>query len=160
MQRRKNPKTYFHRALAKYGIDKFDWKIIYKSNDEYDTHFVKEEMFIKKLNTYSPSGYNCTAGGGGSAIIVTPERRRKIRATMKERGINFASLGATEAARKYWTGRHQSEEHRQKRAELQRRKLTVNGVTYASCKEAALRLGVCAATITNLIRKGVARKHE
>lgn len=58
----------FHRALKKYGIENFEWKIIdcAKTDDEIKE---KEIYWIKKLNTCirskNSNGYNITLGGEG-----------------------------------------------------------------------------------------------
>jgi group I intron endonuclease len=56
--------SYLHKAINKYGVDSFDWEIIYEchSNDELDYW---EMYFINKYNSMAPGGYNLTCGGGG-----------------------------------------------------------------------------------------------
>lgn len=74
-EKRKNEHIYdidddlpFHRALKKYGVENFEWKII---DYAYSSEEIKEKeiYWIKKLNTcihsQSSNGYNITLGGEG-----------------------------------------------------------------------------------------------
>ena len=61
----KRPKSIFHKALVKYGFDKFEWKILYEDQDEAIL-YQKEKDYIKELNTITPYGYNLTTGGDGN----------------------------------------------------------------------------------------------
>lgn len=54
----------FHKALRKYGFEKFKWEILFQSVNE-DILFKVELMMILELNTKVPSGYNLTDGGDG-----------------------------------------------------------------------------------------------
>ena len=66
----------FHRALRKYGIRSFSWRILYESNiPEELAH--QECKYIKECNTKRPAGYNLTSGGDG-AVGRTPEVIAKI----------------------------------------------------------------------------------
>ena len=55
-------KTAFDKALHKYGIENFEYRIIdtAKTIDELNA---KEIFWIKKLNTIAPGGYNLCYGG-------------------------------------------------------------------------------------------------
>jgi len=69
---------YFHKALRKYGIDNFDWKILKycKNKNELDRW---EKYYITIFNTKVPIGYNLTNGGEGSlGRILTPKQRKKL----------------------------------------------------------------------------------
>tara|TARA_R110000868_G_scaffold403369_2_gene680548 strand:- start:5 stop:580 length:576 start_codon:yes stop_codon:yes gene_type:complete len=54
----------FYDAIRKYGWDKFQWQIIYQSEDKEHTLNVMEPHFIKEHNTFN-QGYNMTEGGEG-----------------------------------------------------------------------------------------------
>lgn len=58
-------KTYFHRAISKYGKDSFVWETIEycSSKEELDN---MEYHYIVQYNSHVPSGYNMTLGGEGS----------------------------------------------------------------------------------------------
>ena len=82
----KNPKDYFHRAIAKYGFDKFKYEVIFKTVS-YNTSKMKlildtmEVYFIKKYDTMNPRiGYNTTKGGDGIlGHRHTDEARQKMK---------------------------------------------------------------------------------
>lgn len=58
----------FHKALAKYGLDAFEWEIIDHAKTDKEVK-EKEVYWIKKLNTCihsrNSNGYNITLGGEG-----------------------------------------------------------------------------------------------
>lgn len=61
-------KTYFHRALKKYGPDAFDWGIV-QAFDTEDEAKQAEIFWIAELNTnhcHGGFGFNSTFGGDGS----------------------------------------------------------------------------------------------
>lgn len=156
----RDPQWHFHRAIAKYGKDAFDWQILEESNDqEYALH-VLEELHIRQQNShaYDGHGYNYSYGGNGAGRPVTEERKKKISETLKRRGINFVKTGATEAARAAVLGTKQSKEHKLKRAKARSRSVTIDGVTYSSGREAAKLLGVVPSTISSWVKSGKAIK--
>ena len=64
----------FHRAIRKYGIENFNWEILYKCYDNLELN-LKEIEFIKKLNPMPPNGYNLSTGGtGGNNISFNPNK--------------------------------------------------------------------------------------
>jgi group I intron endonuclease len=85
-------KSYFLRALKKYGLDAFEWMTICEcfSRKELDD---KEIFYIKELNTVYPNGYNITLGGGGMSGFKHSEKTLN-----KVRGDNHWTrrLGITE----------------------------------------------------------------
>jgi len=64
-------KTKFYDAIRKYGIENFDWKIIYQSKDKLHCKEIMESYFIKEYDTYF-NGYNMTMGGDGVDIGTKP----------------------------------------------------------------------------------------
>jgi len=68
---------HFHRALRKYGFDKFVWEKICNCNSKKDLS-KKEIEFIKKYDTYDGDGYNMTPGGDGVGCKHSEETKRKI----------------------------------------------------------------------------------
>lgn len=67
---------YFKRALIKYGIDSFDWRVIDKAytTEELD---LKESFWIEFFKTTDPiNGYNLK--GGGDAPYLNESTRKKI----------------------------------------------------------------------------------
>lgn len=59
-----NREGKFYDAIRKYGWDKFQWEILYQSEDKKHTLNVMESHFIKEHNTFN-RGYNMTEGGEG-----------------------------------------------------------------------------------------------
>jgi group I intron endonuclease len=76
---RKNKQYPLYRAIAKYGVDNFEWEILYQSDDRDHTLNVIEEQMIKKHNTHfrEGHGYNMTYGGEGTKGWVPTEETRK-----------------------------------------------------------------------------------
>ena len=73
--------TYLKSAIKKYGIDKFDFKLICICFD-YDLD--KYEIdYIKKYNTVVPNGYNLREGGNSSKHHE--ETKKKISEKLKNR---------------------------------------------------------------------------
>lgn len=83
---KQNSKFAFHRALAKYGSDSFDWLIIDTANNLHDLN-AKEQRYIKLYESFGPTGYNMTAGGEGQTgwnpsnetrLLWSEQRKGKI----------------------------------------------------------------------------------
>lgn len=77
---KQHPKTFFHRALKKYGEESFCWNII-EYCEESDLSS-REIFYISKFRTYigfdDCNGYNMTIGGEGGATINTHPDRSNI----------------------------------------------------------------------------------
>lgn len=54
----------FHRAIAKYGIDAFEWHVL-ETCDSIESLNAKEKDYIKLYESFGPKGYNMTEGGEG-----------------------------------------------------------------------------------------------
>jgi group I intron endonuclease len=62
-------KTHFAKALAKYGIDAFDWETVFESDDK-DSLDVVEKNFIEKYSNEMPGIlYNIASGGQNNVNI-------------------------------------------------------------------------------------------
>ena len=61
---RNNHSGYLYNAIRKYGEDNFEFKVILK-NIPIDKLNYYECLWIQKLNTKCPNGYNLTDGGEG-----------------------------------------------------------------------------------------------
>jgi group I intron endonuclease len=106
---------YFHRALAKYGPEAFEWSVLDECDDLKVLNAL-ERLFIRRLNTRSPNGYNLTDGGEGGCGNHSEETKRKIGAKSKLKW-NFerpCHPNTKNAASKYWRGRKRSEETKRK----------------------------------------------
>jgi group I intron endonuclease len=84
----KNPKTTFHHALAKYGHDEFEWKVIYKCKDINELNTL-EVKFISEYNSYK-NGYNSTTGGDGG-YEFSDDVLKKIGDCTKRRNILYGN---------------------------------------------------------------------
>jgi group I intron endonuclease len=70
-------KFAFHRAIAKYGAESFEWVVLDTVNnlDELNN---KEKYFIKLFESFGPNGYNMTLGGEGQSGWVPSQETRKV----------------------------------------------------------------------------------
>lgn len=77
---------YIHRAMNKYGVDKFVFDAIYQSTDGDHCLKVMESHFIKEYGSFG-TGYNLTQGGekppSQKGVKKTAEHRAKIAAAHK-----------------------------------------------------------------------------
>lgn len=58
--------TPFHRAIRKYGIDNFEYRILADEIDDNELLNQLEIYYIKKFNSVVPNGYNVSNGGDSS----------------------------------------------------------------------------------------------
>jgi group I intron endonuclease len=73
-----DPNRTLYKAFAKYGIDNFNFDIIYQSYNEKHTKSM-EKYFVSEYNSYG-SGYNMTEGGDDNN---TPKLRKQNSKRMK-----------------------------------------------------------------------------
>lgn len=74
---------FFHNALRKYGIDNFEWEVIYQSKDGQHCLKKMETHFIEQYNTFN-DGYNMTLGGEGVlGYKLSEESKNKISISKK-----------------------------------------------------------------------------
>jgi group I intron endonuclease len=67
--------TYIQRAIQKYGLENFEkWVLIHCKNEQANFY---EILWVRKLKTKSPNGYNLTDGGDG-CVNSTIEVRKKL----------------------------------------------------------------------------------
>lgn len=93
----RNPKYYFHRAIAKYGADQFTLELVeevpWEQLDE------REQYWIATKHTQYPHGYNSTPGGNNT---VSPLQdlcgRRFGRWVVQERAVPVTA----KHSRTYW----------------------------------------------------------
>jgi group I intron endonuclease len=91
---RKNKRYPIYRAIQKYGIENFEWEVLYQSEDREHTLNVVENKMILEHNTHfrDGHGYNMTYGGEGAfGWMPSEETKRKIglansRSTLTEDG--------------------------------------------------------------------------
>ncbi len=83
-------KSYFIRAIDKYGINKFKWEIIKVCNNINELN-KWEKYYIKKFNSFGKGGYNLT--NGGLNYIVSEETKKKTRDAATERMDSYLNCG-------------------------------------------------------------------
>ncbi len=76
-------------AFEKYGVDNFDFEVIYQSKDREHTIKEAELLFIKLHNAYGSGGYNLNEGGQDNN---TPEKRKRASERMR---LNNPMTGRT-----------------------------------------------------------------
>ena len=69
--------SLIHSAINKYGVDSFDFEVLFEFNKvNYDLMNILEIAYIKYFNSLSPNGYNLDSGGKNK--IPSDETRKKI----------------------------------------------------------------------------------
>ena len=107
MQHLRSNQTYFDKALNKYGIEGFEYKIIDTAQNPVELN-KKEIYWIDKLNSLKPNGYNLCAGGKtSSGYRHTYESKRKMSVTKKK-------LGSMKGNKNHYYGKNHTEEIKQK----------------------------------------------
>lgn len=119
----KQDNMYFHNALRKYGIKKFDWKILQKCDTIEELNRL-EIHYIKLYDTFN-NGYNLTKGGNGSVgCIPSIETRQKISKAhigMKYSEKTKRKLSECRRGSKHpWFGRKHSEKSKLKMSEAKK----------------------------------------
>jgi group I intron endonuclease len=103
-------RSFFGRAIRKYGLDNFKWYILEKNLDKEDA-FLAEEWFIRYYKSFwKMNGYNLTYGGDGIfgyKFVVDenwsskrPEVRKKISETVRKNSKMRGNTHTEEAKRK------------------------------------------------------------
>lgn len=101
-------KTAFDKALSKYGISNFEYKVIDTATtiEELNT---KEIYWIKKLNSLAPNGYNLCFGGNNT---LGYNHRKDTKEKMR-----LAKKGKFEGENNPFYGKKHTEETRKKMRE-------------------------------------------
>ena len=82
-------KSYFNKALKKYGKDNFKWEII-ESEIPYELLGERETYHIKQFQSnISKYGYNLTKGGDGN---LSGNRRKRYIPTTLDEYLDFIEL--------------------------------------------------------------------
>ena len=66
----------FHRALAKYGAESFEWEVLDSNSIDNLELNKKEQHYIALYESFGPNGYNMTAGGEGQTGWIPSEETR------------------------------------------------------------------------------------
>lgn len=107
----KKSNLYFYRAIRKYGINNFEYSILFKitENNKYNVDFIIKEREIELIELLQTNnmnfGYNMTAGGDGILGYIMPnEIKLKLSLIGKERHKTFKGT---------MFGKHHSDETKQ-----------------------------------------------
>ena len=123
---RYNSETLFHRAIRKYGIDNFEWKIVYtceldKINNEESILDKMEKQLILENNSYFENGlgYNMDYGGnnhiGRKVSESARKKMRKPKSLEARRNISISKIGnKNSVGNKNNLGKKLSEETKEK----------------------------------------------
>ena len=102
--------THFHRALAKYGPEAFEWSVLDECDNEKVLNAL-ERLFIRRLNTRSPNGYNLTDGGEGVSGWIPTEQWRSVKrmhgkhhSEEAKKRIGKSNLGKNKGKPSPWKG--------------------------------------------------------
>lgn len=158
----------FHRAIRKYGTGAFAHELLERMTTEAGAKRA-EQLWIARLGSQTPDGYNVSSGGESSAGAVrspetrallavkcsgwrhTPEARAKIaeagrgRVTTRGRRLSFehrakiAAAGLGRAATRGMSGRLHTDETKQKMSASHSRRGPISDETRAKMSEAARR---------------------
>lgn len=113
-------KSKLYNAMRKYGIDKFNFELIYESEDMTHCKEVMEPKFILEYNSIE-NGYNIAPGGSGGAtrtgMPFTVEQRKKISKSVKNAMTEDVRKIISEKA----TGRLHTEETKTKMSKLRKK---------------------------------------
>ena len=114
---RENPKTHFHKALKKWGLDAFSWEIVEVAGSEEELNTL-EQFHISKENSYV-SGYNQTLGGEGQNGWVPSEETRKVWSSQRKGKNQYIGRPRIVKEKPFI-----SEEEKQRRNEEKKRKVS------------------------------------
>ena len=70
-------KFAFHRALAKYGAESFEWQVLDTADNLNDLN-IKEQQYIALYESFGTNGYNMTAGGEGQTGWIPSDQTRAL----------------------------------------------------------------------------------
>jgi group I intron endonuclease len=98
-------KTAIGLAIKKYGVDNFEYAILYENIETLEELNKKEIECISLYNSICPNGYNIEYGG--KVIFANAESKSKISKALKGRKITW-SKKISESVKKLW----ENEEYR------------------------------------------------
>ena len=106
----------FSKAIKKYGADAFTLRVL-DTADTAEELNLKEQHWVRVLNTIAPAGYNLNEGGDAIRHVgyVSPETRAKMRAARLGKSLSQATKNKIRAA---LTGTTQPTEVVAKRTEV------------------------------------------
>lgn len=79
------------KAVNKYGLDKFEFKVLIICFDGDRLHY--EKQYIEKLNTIVPNGYNVAKGGYGGGAFIGKKHTEETKQRLREiNRVRYAEL--------------------------------------------------------------------
>lgn len=153
----KNPDKYtsaLYCSMRKHGIDNFTIGQIDTATSLEELN-IKEQTYIKALNTLAPNGYNLDDGGGSQNCH--PDTRVKISKALKGRAIKNRMNGAPKGRPVSLERRKQISTTLKGRSAIQNNEPVRDietGEIFKSQKEAALKLKVSRQTINKWTKLG------
>ena len=108
-------KTAIGLAIKKYGVDNFEYAILYENIETLEELNKKEIECISLYNSISPNGYNIESGG--KVIFANAESKAKISKALKGRKITW-SKKVSESVKKLW----ENEEYRNRQTKQRHEK--------------------------------------
>lgn len=144
--------TAIAHAIRKYGIDAFDWDVIFEHDDVQWTKNTMEPYFIEWYNTYE-DGYNLTLGGEGTLGATYGKDFRKG-VSRQWRGVP-KSKEHREAIRQSLLGKSHPPERveRNRLSQPHSKRVSVDGKVFPSVSAAARELDCSTRTISRAIAK-------
>ena len=160
-------KTYFDKALSKYGVENFNYEIL-EEVDCADELNAREIAWIEKHNSIIPNGYNlCIGGGVTNGFKHTKESKVKMSITKKKSGAMIGeknhyhgkkhSIEIRNKMSAKWTDERKSIQSKRSK-EIDKNYLFVRvrnidtNIIYNSVKDAADEYGVNSTHITAVCR--------
>lgn len=140
--RRADSDQLIHRAIRKYGVENFDFKILLYCDASMLNYY--EVECIKLYNCRSPNGYNLTFGGAMPEEMLEDVRRRRKAGEVvcnDRTGINLSD----EARRKM--SKSNSGENNATSKEVE----DITGRIWSTCKQAALELGCSFSSLSQML---------
>jgi group I intron endonuclease len=137
-------------AIRKYGIDAFDWDVIFEHDDIQWTKDTMEPYFIDWYGTYE-DGYNLTLGGEGTLGVTYGEDFRKV-VSKQWRGVP-KSKAHKEAIRQSLLGKSHSPDRVKKNrlSQPHAKRVSVDGKVFPSVSAVARELDCSARTVSRAI---------
>lgn len=163
----RTPKLHFHRAVAKYGSDNFEWTVL----EECADFFAALEAERRHIADRKPA-YNKTSGGGGvKGYQHTDAAKEKMRAAKVGKPSVWTKTSMPPEVREKLADCRRAERGRKITDEVWRGKLRLNsqkanaarrhkvydvrtGEIYGSVKEASVVLRICKNTVSALCKSG------
>lgn len=114
---------YFHNAIRKYGIENFEWEIIYECQDKNVLDVMETFKIIVNKSHMNENGYNMSWGGesGTAGYKFTEEQLQTMRDTHSGKNNGFYGKTHTEETKHFLKklnlGKVQTLESNKKRSE-------------------------------------------